>query len=80
VAVGEGGEAALQPAVPRVEHHEAGPQRHQQQEQDGDHNGSHISGSAQFGFRGVFTYRAGRQGSIICNQYDISPAAAGAVS
>lgn len=48
MAVGEGGEAVLQPAMPRVEHDEPNTQGHQQQEQDRDHDGSYICGLADF--------------------------------
>lgn len=48
MAVGEGSEAALQPAVPRVEHNEPNTQGHQQHEQDWDHDGSYVCGFVGF--------------------------------
>lgn len=45
MAAGEGAEAGLQPAMLHVQHSKPGPQAQQDQEQDGHHNGSNVSGS-----------------------------------
>lgn len=45
MAVGKGSEAVLQPSVPHVQHHEADPEAHQQQEQHRHHDGSDVRGS-----------------------------------
>lgn len=42
VAVGEGGEAVLQPPMLRVQHGKPGPQAQQYQEQDGHHHRSGV--------------------------------------
>lgn len=57
VAVGEGGEAALQPPVLRVQDGKAHAQAQQDQEQDGHRHGGNVSGSGGLGRRRAPTCR-----------------------